>query len=283
LASGPLIDPAGRLNRSSKNPAGPGRGIEERHGAGFGVSVFPGMRHAAWHEDAGARPTDRELVADLEGDFAAQHVGHLVTVVGKVDVVSVPAGPVSSNSMTLLPVSSPTAPPPSLIYKAHVRIPGARCGNLQTRERLGRPNADASSNFRWRVAVAPVATPPARTIADGRYYHLGQHKPSPPLSVITSAGRSHRRWPTRLAPAWGKPYEPAIPVLSDELLCRFVRSASPKIPTIPPPNPGSKHQIGFPRPYIFPAQKLKGHRKKIIGLISQITVMKCIDVSLAET
>src|ERR1700756_1616311 len=129
-----------------KKPRRPRPGIEERHGAGFGVSVFPGMRHAAWHEGAGARPTDRELVADLEGDFAAQHVGRLVTVVVKVDVVSVPAGPVSSNSMTLLPVSSPTAPPPSLIYKAHVRIPGARCGNLQTREGLGRPNADASSN-----------------------------------------------------------------------------------------------------------------------------------------
>jgi hypothetical protein len=37
------------------------------------------------------------------------------------------------------------------------------------------------------------------------------------------------------------------------------------------------------RAYIFPAQNLKGHRKKIIGLISQITVMKCIDVSLEET
>src|SRR6478672_2097413 len=65
--------------------AGIGRRIQEQYVGGFGAGVFPRMRYAAWHERAGARPADRELVADLEGDFPAQHVGHLVAVTVKVE------------------------------------------------------------------------------------------------------------------------------------------------------------------------------------------------------
>jgi hypothetical protein len=43
------------------------------------------MWHTAGHEGAGARPADRDFVADLEDDFAAQHVGHLVAVAVKVE------------------------------------------------------------------------------------------------------------------------------------------------------------------------------------------------------
>jgi hypothetical protein len=43
------------------------------------------MRDAAGHEGAGARPADRDLLADLEGDFAAQDVGHLIAVAVKVE------------------------------------------------------------------------------------------------------------------------------------------------------------------------------------------------------
>jgi hypothetical protein len=35
-----LIDPAGRLNRSSKNPPAPDRGVEEQHAGGFSAGVF---------------------------------------------------------------------------------------------------------------------------------------------------------------------------------------------------------------------------------------------------
>ena len=70
------------------------------------------MREASRHEFPGARPTDRELIADLEGDFAAQpaqHVGDLIAVAVKVEYRLVPAGAVSSNS-----VLSPVWPPTSL-------------------------------------------------------------------------------------------------------------------------------------------------------------------------
>src|SRR6516225_10122734 len=237
------------------------------------------MRHAAWHEGAGARPTDRELVAEIEGDFAAQHVGHLVTVVVKVDVVSEPAGPVSSNTTTLLPVSSPTAQPPALIYKPHVRIPGARCGNLQTRERLGRQNADASSNFRWRVAVA-IRSP------------LRRRGPSPMAATITWASTSHRRrFPSLPRPAEaiaaGRRDWPGLGqtlrASNTGLLERVVVSIRAVRLTKDTDYPSALCIRYTSRAYIFPAQNLKGHRKKIIGLISQITVMKCIDVSLEET
>src|SRR6202040_3727048 len=63
--------------------AGTGRGIEKQHAAGFGAGVFPRMRYAARQEGTGARPADRYLVANLEGYFAAQHVGHLVAIAVK--------------------------------------------------------------------------------------------------------------------------------------------------------------------------------------------------------
>src|SRR5580704_7759341 len=43
------------------------------------------MRHAAWHEGAGAGAADRDLIADLKGDLAAQDVGYLVAVVMEVE------------------------------------------------------------------------------------------------------------------------------------------------------------------------------------------------------
>src|SRR5207245_6982623 len=52
---------------------------------GFGTGALPGMRHAARHEGAGARAAERDLVADLERDLAAQDIGHLVAVVMEVE------------------------------------------------------------------------------------------------------------------------------------------------------------------------------------------------------
>jgi len=108
----------------------------------------------------------------------------------------------------------------------------------------------------------PVATPPARTIADGRYYHLGQHKP----------GR--RDWP-----GLGQ----TLRASNTGLLERVVVSIRAVRLTKDTDYPSALCIRYTSRAYIFPAQNLKGHRKKIIGLISQITVMKCIDVSLEET
>jgi hypothetical protein len=46
---------------------------------------LPGVRHTARYKGAGARPTNLDLVTELEGDFATQHVGHLVAVAVKVE------------------------------------------------------------------------------------------------------------------------------------------------------------------------------------------------------
>jgi hypothetical protein len=62
-------------------PACPGRSIEKQHAPGFGTGALPGVRYAAWHKGAGAGAADRDLIADLEGDLAAQDIGHLVAVV----------------------------------------------------------------------------------------------------------------------------------------------------------------------------------------------------------
>src|SRR6266481_3385593 len=43
------------------------------------------MRHAARHEGAGTGAADRDLFADLEGDLAAQDIGHLVAVAMQVE------------------------------------------------------------------------------------------------------------------------------------------------------------------------------------------------------
>jgi hypothetical protein len=45
--------------------------------------MLPGMQHSAGHEGAGARSADRDFLADLEGDFATQHVADLVAVAVK--------------------------------------------------------------------------------------------------------------------------------------------------------------------------------------------------------
>src|SRR6516165_10641982 len=42
------------------------------------------MSEPARHESAGARTADRDLLADLEGDLAGEHIGHLVAVVVQV-------------------------------------------------------------------------------------------------------------------------------------------------------------------------------------------------------
>src|SRR6267378_8362348 len=66
-------------------PACFGRSVEKQHASGFRAGALPGMRHATWHEGAGTGAADRDLIADLEGDFAAQDIGHLVAVVVQVE------------------------------------------------------------------------------------------------------------------------------------------------------------------------------------------------------
>ena len=46
----------------------------------FSAGVLPGVWDAAWQKCAGPRPADGDLISDLNGDFAAQYVGHLVAV-----------------------------------------------------------------------------------------------------------------------------------------------------------------------------------------------------------
>src|SRR5215831_17813553 len=72
------VDLAGRTRQHLlEELPGRRRRVEEQHPAGFGARVLPRMPHAARHEGAGAGPADRDPVADLEGDLAAQHVGDL--------------------------------------------------------------------------------------------------------------------------------------------------------------------------------------------------------------
>src|SRR4051812_19304053 len=66
-------------------PACLGRSIEKQHAPGFRAGALPGMRHAAPNEGAGAGAADRDISADLEGDLAAQDIGHLVAVVMQVE------------------------------------------------------------------------------------------------------------------------------------------------------------------------------------------------------
>jgi hypothetical protein len=90
-----------------EEPTRLGRGVKEEDAAGLYARVLPRMRHAARYEGAGPRPTDRDLVADLEGDLAAQHPGDFVAVAVQVERRLVPEGAVSSNSMMLSAVSPP--------------------------------------------------------------------------------------------------------------------------------------------------------------------------------
>src|SRR5713101_3450782 len=69
-----------------------GRRIEKQHPPGFRAGALPGMRHAAWHESAGAGAADRGLVADLERDLAAQDIGHLVAAVMQMERALGPGG-----------------------------------------------------------------------------------------------------------------------------------------------------------------------------------------------
>jgi RNA polymerase sigma factor (sigma-70 family) len=48
-----------------------GRGVEEEDAASLSARVLPCMWYVARDEGAGARPADRHVVADLEGDLAA--------------------------------------------------------------------------------------------------------------------------------------------------------------------------------------------------------------------
>ena len=65
---------------SSINPP-PCPECRETARARFRAGALPGMRHAARHECAGAGAADRDLIADLESDLAAQDIGRLVAVV----------------------------------------------------------------------------------------------------------------------------------------------------------------------------------------------------------
>src|SRR5881296_907419 len=75
-----------------QQPARPGRSIEKQHPPGLRAAVLPGMRDAARHEGAGAGAADRDLVADLEGDLAAQDIGHLVAVMMQMERALCPGG-----------------------------------------------------------------------------------------------------------------------------------------------------------------------------------------------
>jgi len=74
--------------RSSNNPAHLGRSVEKQHPRGFRAGTLPCVRHAAWHESTGAGAADRDLVADHEGDLAAEGIGHLVAVVMQMELRS---------------------------------------------------------------------------------------------------------------------------------------------------------------------------------------------------
>src|SRR6516165_5832622 len=75
-----------------QQPARLGRGIEKQHPSGFCAGTLPGVRHVARHEGTGAGAADRDLVADLEGDLAAEDIGHLVAVVMQVERALCPGG-----------------------------------------------------------------------------------------------------------------------------------------------------------------------------------------------
>ena len=76
---------------------GPARGGVQRR------CSFPRAAHRLAGRQ-GIESADRRLIADLEGDFAAQNVGHLALSRRRWNVVSVPARGVSPNSIMLSPM-----------------------------------------------------------------------------------------------------------------------------------------------------------------------------------
>src|SRR5437899_117303 len=88
-----VVDRALRALQSFlEEPTCLGRGVEEENTAGLGARVLPSMRHASRHEGTGAGSADRDLVADLESDLAAQHPGDLVAVAVQMERCLSPGG-----------------------------------------------------------------------------------------------------------------------------------------------------------------------------------------------
>ena len=85
LASGPFADPAGRPSCSSKKPPA-SAGVYRNSTRAVSVLVFFHACGTPRGKKAQVpRPADRYLVANLDGYFAAQHVGHLVAIAVKME------------------------------------------------------------------------------------------------------------------------------------------------------------------------------------------------------
>src|SRR6516225_1350323 len=70
--------------RLLEHPARSTRRVEEQRPPGFGSRVLPGMRDAARYKGTGAGAADGDPIVDLEGEFSAQNIDQLVTVVVEV-------------------------------------------------------------------------------------------------------------------------------------------------------------------------------------------------------
>ena len=82
------MDPTEYCSRCSSSNAFPGlsRREYEKHPRRFGSGALPGVRDTAWYEGACAGPAYGDLIADLEGDFSAQDIGHLIAIAMKVEI-----------------------------------------------------------------------------------------------------------------------------------------------------------------------------------------------------
>src|SRR3954452_9514626 len=74
----------GMARQLFKEAASSPRHVKKQHTAGLGAGTLPRVRDIAGHEGAGSGAANRDLVADLECDLAAQDVGHLIAVVMEV-------------------------------------------------------------------------------------------------------------------------------------------------------------------------------------------------------